>query len=173
MKKSIVIASMLLFAVPAMGFSPVVDNPVVAGGPANDNIADAEAILPVQIQMAWNNAGASLQAGELRPCGAIGSTVWYTFVASAPAAWEVNTFGVRRDSVLAAYTGSPGALTLKACNDDSPWSGYPFNSKITFTVAAGDTVYIQAGGYAGTQGDFVLNAFPAALGAALDPLLQA
>jgi PKD repeat protein len=52
---------------------------------------------------------------------------------------EADTFGSGYDTVLSAWTGSQGSLSLVACNDD--FSGA--QSKITFSAAAGTTYYFM------------------------------
>ena len=57
--------------------------------------------------------------------------------------FSANTFGSDYDTVLSAYTGEPGALTLVpgACNDDT----LGLQSHISFEAAAGVTHYFLIG----------------------------
>jgi hypothetical protein len=59
------------------------------------------------------------------------------------------------DSVLAAWSGTCGALSQLACNDD--FCG--LSSHITFGVLQGTTYYISVGGFVGSTGNFNLSVF--------------
>jgi hypothetical protein len=116
--------------------------------PPDDNFAGAIALsggdMPYNDSL--NNPGATLEAGEPQPCVPIGGTVWYSFTPSSDTVIEVNTSGSTFDTVLAAYSGSSlGDLVLITCNDDAYGPSGP--SMITLPVSAGQTVFIQAGGY--------------------------
>lgn len=66
-------------------------------------------------------------------------TAWYRFVAPYSAKVTVNTFFSTYDTVVAVYSGSCGALTQLACNDDHQG----FTSRVTVPVRRGETYYIQ------------------------------
>jgi hypothetical protein len=102
-------------------------------------------------------AGATLEAGETAPCGAIGATVWYAFTPQTQGTVEITTAGSSFDTIEAVYTlgngfipSPPGAnLNSVACSDDA---GGP-TSFISMPIARGTTYYIQMGGKDGATGD--------------------
>lgn len=129
----------------------------------NDNLAEATQLLPLPYPTIFAQAtfGASLEPFEQRPCGAIGSTVWYSFTAGLSGLVTANTLRSDFDTVLAAYdttTTSPagGIGNTLACNDDAGGT-YGLRSVITFFVSQGETYLIQAGGYNLQAGDLRLN----------------
>jgi hypothetical protein len=71
-------------------------------------------------------------------------TVWYAFVAPRTGRVTADTGGSFFDSVLAAYTGTCGALSMVACNDDTPRS---LNARFEFPVAGGTRYLLQAAAY--------------------------
>ena len=100
---------------------------------------------------------ATTQEGEPTPCGGIGKTVWYSFVAPADGTLAVDTIGSAFDTVLAVYDGparSFADLTPRACNDAFLGA---FFSRIEIGVTAGTTLFIQAGGFIGQSGPLVFN----------------
>ena len=101
--------------------------------------------------------GASTDNGELisGTCGPIGSTVWYRIAPTSAQGITVDSTGSSFDSVVAAYRGSSiAALTPIACNDDYLTSQ---QARVTFNVDAGQTYYLQAGGYGSSAGNLTLN----------------
>ena len=92
-------------------------------------------------------------------CAAAARTVWYAFTPSTDMRVEFNTFGSDYDTTLSVYTGSRGALTPIACNDNS---GRGWQSRVRFDAVAGVTYWIMAGSYYySSGGHLVLNALPA------------
>lgn len=65
-------------------------------------------------------------------------TVWFSFTPTRNMELEANTFGSSYDTSLAAYTGTRGALTQIACNDNA---GGSLQSRIRFAAMAGTTYY--------------------------------
>jgi hypothetical protein len=112
--------------------------------PANDDFADAQVMPPMDDER--NTTGATLEAGEPRPCGAMGSTVWYRWVPSEGGRWEASTAGSDYNTALAVYTGTSMAdLNLVQCNDNASY----LQSVVTFDAVAGETYYFQVGGNLG------------------------
>ncbi len=94
-------------------------------------------------------------------CGSSNSSpdVWYTFTAPLTGVASLDTCGSSFDTVLSVYTGTCGALTEVACNDDcggSPCGGT--DSCFTGPVSAGTTYLIRVSGKNGASGSFVLHA---------------
>ena len=80
-------------------------------------------------------------------------SVWYRFTPSTSGTLTVNTFGSSYDTILAAFTGSCGALTpvAGACNDDA--SGV--QSRISFAASAGTTYSFLVTSYGTSGGNLV------------------
>lgn len=113
-----------------------------------------------QTRWAVDTTLATLQAGEQRPCGNIGATVWFEMYSDFDQTIEIDTFGSDFDTVLAVYTEDPsGQLTPEqrpatACNDDA---GGTAQSKVRIDAPPGRYMLIQAGGADGAGGALVLN----------------
>lgn len=119
--------------------------------PANDDRANAETLDvsgPMQTQ---STRYATLEAGEANPCAPIGATVWFTFTAPSSDSLELDTAGSSFDTVMGLYDAD---LNQLACNDDD----YSLQARIRYDVVAGDTYYVQVGGYGDASGDLVLDA---------------
>lgn len=132
-----------------------------AAPPANDDLADAEAIGGVPFATSQSTVEATTEAGEFDPCGTtVGATVWFTWTApstGAPDTLQADTHGSDFDTVLAVYDGAPFAddgfgnpTNLVDCNDDS---GSDFQSEVVFTVGSGTTYWFQVGGFSGDVGN--------------------
>ncbi|MFZ4850361.1 MAG: S8 family serine peptidase [Caldilinea sp.] len=73
-----------------------------------------------------------------------GASVWYRLVAPASGQLTLNTFNSNYDTVLAVFTGSRGALTRRACNDDT---NNTLQSRVTLPVTAGTIYSIEVAQY--------------------------
>lgn len=83
-----------------------------------------------------------------------GPTVWYAYTPSADGWIEANTFGSNYDTTLGAFTGTRGALTQIAANDDSG----SLQSRVVIPVTAGTTYHFMVGAFAsGPGGNLVFN----------------
>lgn len=130
---------------------------------ANDSRAGA---LPIAGPgaIATDNRGATLSAGETRPCGAIASTIWFTFIAPASGVYKVRVESLNGgpaspatgtyDSVVAIYPHS-GATAI-ACNDDAGGVLTVLSSQLSASLTGGAQYDIQVGGYFGDQGQGLL-----------------
>ena len=128
-----------------------------SGGPANDNFA-AAAALSVPGSASAQTQSATTETGEPNPCAPIGKTVWYRLVPGSSGTLTAATAGSGFDTVLALYRGSSlAALTSLACNDDVNYDAGDLTSRVSASVTAGQTYYIQAGGYDGAGGSLALN----------------
>ena len=126
-----------------------------SGGPANNCFANAGAVGATPWTTSQSTAGATMEASEPSPCGAIGSTVWFSWTPTTTGQVTMTTVGSSYDTVVAAYTGtSVGGLAQQACNDDFPSCCL---SQITFNCTAGTTYMIQAGGFSAGTGNLQLN----------------
>lgn len=93
---------------------------------------------------AYTNSGATASLGIPDPGCAFysGGDVWFSVVVPPSGNFIVDTqAGVITDSGMAAYSGTCGALTLIACDDDS---GSGFMSSLNITgQTPGSTIYIR------------------------------
>lgn len=97
---------------------------------------------------------ATLEPGEPQPCGAIGATIWFQIIPNTSGEFTASTSGSSFDTVLALYSGtSLSSLTPLACNDDT--NG--LTSYISAPVVAGQTYYLQLGGYGGRSGYYQMS----------------
>ncbi len=71
-------------------------------------------------------------------------SAWYVYVSPTDARLAVDTLGSEVDAVLAVYTGTRGALTLLACNDDAHGEQAQLRG---LDVAQGTTYYFEAATY--------------------------
>lgn len=125
-----------------------------AATPANDDFDSATsvgaAVLPFTDTL---NTGEATTAADDPDCNGNGATVWYVFTPSENIHIGANTFGSDYDTTLSVYTGSRGALTQIACNDDSIGNT---QSKVKFDAVAGETYYLMIASFAGGPGGNLL-----------------
>lgn len=124
-----------------------------AGAPPNDCVASA---LPLATDDTLNgsNVGGRAQGNEHFPCNMGLETLWYRVVADAEGPMTVDTFGSDFDTVLAVYEADEWRDSPLTCNGNA--DGTP-QSKITWTVEAGQAYLIQVGGYEGATGDLSIS----------------
>ncbi|HZN74196.1 MAG TPA: PKD domain-containing protein [Micromonosporaceae bacterium] len=118
--------------------------------PTNDDFASATVITSLPFTTAQDTSEATSDPSDPVECYNNGS-VWYAYTASADTTIDANTFGSNYDTVLSAWTGSQGSLTLLACNDDAG----SLQSRISFAASAGTTYYFMVSfccGHGGTGG---------------------
>ncbi|MGE5619124.1 MAG: hypothetical protein ACM3US_07685 [Sphingomonadaceae bacterium] len=114
----------------------------------NDDFDAATEIGSLPFTGEQNVVGATV-APDDPDLGAVSSTVWYRFVAPASGSVHAHTFGSDYDTVLAAFRGSRGALTLLDLNDDQTSANR--QSEIAFNVEGGVTYHIEVSEW-GTSG---------------------
>jgi hypothetical protein len=85
--------------------------------------------------------------------GSRANSVWYQFTASQDGTITAETTGSSYDTILAAFTGSPGAFAQQACNDD--YSG--LQSRIDFSAAAGTAYAFMVTDSSGGGGSLVFS----------------
>ncbi len=93
--------------------------------------------------------------GGTPTCGSMGEDVWYSFTAPASGAISIQTQeGSISDGVMAVYSGSCGAWTEVACDDDGGLNSMP---QLDLTgLTPGNTYLIRFWDYAGGTGTFSL-----------------
>ncbi|MEO8293704.1 MAG: hypothetical protein ABI635_11290 [Actinomycetota bacterium] len=154
------IARVALPALLVTGLTIMTAGPAWAAAPTNDDFANATVVTvspftdgPV------STAEATTQTTDPVVCAGAAHSVWYRYTADHSGSVSFDTFGSTFDTALSAYTGTEGALSLVACNDDAP---NMLQSQITFDISAGTTYSIMAVGCcdtaAGASGDLVVNA---------------
>jgi hypothetical protein len=118
------------------------------GTPANDDFNSATIISTLPFTDNVDTTGATSAADDPSQCGNNGS-VWYAFTPSQNEIITASTFGSNYDTVLSAYTGVRGALTLVACNDDSSGT---LQSQVKFSSTAGTTYFFMISRCCGSGG---------------------
>ncbi len=131
---------------------------VIGDPPANDNLANAQALGGSGGTFDGSNNGATKESGE--PFHAFrlgGASVWFTWQAPAGGSTTFTTAGSTFNTALAVYTGSAyGGLTTVAYNDDVNFA--TGESRVTFNAAAGTTYRVAVdGSAAGVTGGLKLN----------------
>jgi hypothetical protein len=119
------------------------------GMPSNDECAFAR---PITDGLTMDTNATATTSAPTGSCGAMGRDVWFAYTATCTGN-VVATFcsgggTAGFDTVLAAFSGTCGALTQITCNDDFCGT----RSQITFAATAGTTYYIAAGSFAGVAG---------------------
>lgn len=157
-------------------FGICVTDPCPGGAPANDLPCSATA-LAINVNLSGTNACATATSEPgAATCWTTGNinSVWYTVVCPASGQLKIRTtLGTLANTQIALYSGTCGALTEVACNDNAPSCGTSSynNSEITATgLTAGATYYIRVDGTNNLMGTFDIMAvdgsigFPAAAG---------
>jgi len=131
---------------------------VAQAAPAHDEITNATVItaLPFTDDPLYTTAATT--AADDPFCHGRGHTVWYVVTPTADLSVIVHTFGSKYDTTVSVYTGTPGALTQLACNDDSYVNGAfrSLQSRVVFSAVAGTTYYIMVGSWDSTPGGRLL-----------------
>ena len=144
---------------------------VVPVTPPNDRFASRSPLTGAQLVVNTASTGATGESGEPSHAGLPGgSSIWWTWTASADVTLTLNTGGSGFDTLLAVYTGgSLGSLTLVAANDDGPGPS-DRTSWLRFNARTGTTYQIAVDGYQGASGAvrLVLQTAPVAAAPAND-----
>jgi parallel beta-helix repeat protein len=124
---------------------------VASAVPPNDDITQATVITALPFADGPLDTTAATMAPDDPDCAGNGPTVWYVFTPARPVIMAANTFGSNYDTTLSVYTGSPGALTQIACNDDFG----SLQSAVSFEATTGTTYFLMVGSYASGSGGSV------------------
>jgi len=123
--------------------------PAWAVAPPNDDFDNATVVTkPLPFTDSVSTMDATTAADD-PDCAGNGHTVWYTYTPSVDGFVNANTFGSDYDTTLSIYTGTRGALTQVACNDDAADS---LQSSVIWAVAAGTTYHLMAGSFFDSPG---------------------
>lgn len=116
---------------------------VNAPPPPNDDFNNATVISQIPATVTEDVSHATV-AFDDPFCFSRNQTVWFAFTPTQNMFLEANTFGSNYDTTLSVYTGSRGALTQIACNDDSNGT---FQSRVRFNAVAGTTYYFEVSSF--------------------------
>jgi hypothetical protein len=127
--------------------------------PANDLCSGAIALTD-GVVFTMNTTQATSAGDPVPPCQPIfGKGVWFTYTAPASGNVIVSTCGSSFDTVLVVYSGSCGALTAVACDDDNGPACLGLQASVRFSASAGMTYYLLAGGYNSASGNLSMVAY--------------
>lgn len=167
------ITRMALPAILAAGLTMTVAGPAMAAVPTNDDFANATVVSATPFTDTVDTTDATSQATDSTGCGGSHS-VWYAYTASHDGTLTFDTSGSSFDTLLSAYTGAEGSLTLVACNDDANGG---LQSQVSFDVTSGTTYHFLVGGCCrpedGVFGDVVVHADVTAPPFSFDVILTA
>lgn len=116
---------------------------VNAPPPPNDDFNNATVISQIPSTITEDVSHATV-AFDDPFCFTARQTVWFAFTPTHNMFLEANTFGSNYDTTLSVYTGSRGALTQIACNDDSNGT---VQSRVRFNAVAGTTYYFEVSAF--------------------------
>jgi PKD repeat protein len=141
MKRTLILSAALLAAV---SLAVALPGAAVASPPSNDEFANATVIDPTALPFTDSVSmdEASVEPGDAHGCPYFGmaGTVWYKITPNAAGVLVVGGNGSSPYQFTAGYSGSSlSDLTLLSCGD------WYWGSNDRFTVAAGETYYLQAG----------------------------
>ncbi len=121
--------------------------------PPNDLCAGAIA-LTNGASYAMSTVTATTNGDPTLPCLTLfGKGVWFTYTPLLTGNVTISTCGSSFDTAMAVYTGTCGAMTAVACDDDNGPSCSGVNASVTFSGTAGVTYSILAGGYNSANGN--------------------
>jgi hypothetical protein len=121
--------------------------------PVND-IPDGALTVSAGNQLSAQTGGASVAAEvQVTTCpegiaDQMGRTLWYK-ITGAGAPVTVDTAGSNFDTVVGVFERDGGGFTEIACDDDVTFQpvGSTFQAALTFDTVAGQTYYVEAGGF--------------------------
>ncbi|MFL6274631.1 MAG: sialidase family protein [Blastocatellia bacterium] len=119
------------------------------GDSTNNNCATPRVISSVPFQDEMDTRAATISADDPATCaGGQGmASVWYSVTPTANTTLGVDTSGSDYDTVVSVYTGSCGALTAVACDDDfANAATAKSRALLTFQASAGNTYLIEITG---------------------------
>jgi hypothetical protein len=123
--------------------------PAWAVAPPNDDFDNATVVAePLPFTDSVSTVDATTAADD-PDCFGNSHTVWYTYTPSVDGFVNANTFGSDYDTTLSVYTGTRGALTQVACDDDT---GDSVQSSVTWEIVAGTSYHLMAGSFDGSPG---------------------
>ena len=134
-----------------------IDDIVVGpAGPPNDNWASAAVVGTTPYSSGVDTSAATIEGTDPTPSCAShrDKSVWYKLTLPATGTVTVDTYGSSYDTILSAYTGSPGSFSEQACSDDAAGTS---QSQVSFAGTGGVTYSLMVSAYAGDGGNLALN----------------
>ena len=123
--------------------------------PANDDFANATVIVFPTNTVFGSNAGATREPGEPLHDGLPGgSSVWWSWTATAGGQVTINTIGSDFDTVMGVYSGTVVNNLLMIASDDD--SGGNHTSLVSFNALSNTTYRIAVDGFEGQSGHIKL-----------------
>ena len=112
----------------------------------NDDFDDAIPVEPLPFTDTHDTADTTVAVDDppVSCASSHGHSVWYRLNVPADTVVDLDTFDSMYDTVLAVYTGTRGALTEQACNDDAEGL---YQSFIQLAATGGTTYYIMVASY--------------------------
>ena len=115
--------------------------------PTNDDPCNAISLTPSSTctYATYTNAAATATAGVSTPsCSSyLGGDVWFSIIVPSNGLLNIDTqTGVMTDGGMAVYTGTCGALTQIACDDDGSANGLMPQLNLT-GLTPGTTIFIR------------------------------
>ena len=112
---------------------------VILPPPPNDDFNNPTVVPSIPFSVTEDVSTATV-APDDPVCFSRNQTVWFAFTPAENIRLEANTFGSNYDTTLSVYTGTRGALTQIACNDDSNGT---LQSRVRFDAVAGTTYHFM------------------------------
>lgn len=116
---------------------------VIPPPPPNDDFNNATVATAIPFTVSEDVTNATV-APDDPFCVNRNQTVWFAFTPTQNIRLEANTFGSNYDTTLSVYTGTRGALTQIACNDDANGT---LQSRVRFDAVAGTTYYFEVSSF--------------------------
>ena len=115
-----------------------------ASPPANDDFDNASSVSALPFTDSLVTDDATKAPDDPPDCfDAFSRSVWYTFTPAEDVSVQVDAYGTDYQSVLAAYTGARGALTLVGCNTDIAFD------RLFLNLTGGMTYYFEVNAWPG------------------------
>lgn len=116
---------------------------VIPPPPPNDDF-NGPTVIPSMPFTTSQNVTNATTAPDDPFCAGRTQTVWFSFTPTQNMRLEANTFGSNYDTTLSVYTGTRGALTQVACNDQSNGTN---QSRVRFDAIAGTTYFFMVSSF--------------------------
>jgi hypothetical protein len=140
----------------ALESPPAVLNVLVTPTPPGDNYSQSTPIFGATNFVVGTNLMATREFGEPLHAGKRGSnSVWYSWTAHSTGIATFRTEGSSFDTLLAVYVGTNVTNLLAVASDED--RGPSLSSLLRFNAGQGTNFSIAIDGFAGGQGNFVLD----------------
>ncbi len=148
--------STVLSGVPTNTYNRLLRVPTSMAAPANDSM---NAAAPLNIWVPQTTGGtlfSTKEGGEPTHAGfAGGGSIWYRYQSAVAGSLTLTTEFSSFDTLLAVYSGGPGAFSSVAANDQA-YGTYDW-SRVVVAVSAGTDYWVAVDGYQEQRGTVQLN----------------